>query len=677
MRNLAESPVPGLRFQLAVVAHVKPLRMVALAADQVMKMLIGSRQFKKLVSVFQDHPLNDADGLKGLKGPVNSDQIGFRQAGPLGHFGRRSRPVEGEERAENPLALAGDPQRTGTQALGDRLKQLDGFARHMKTPFINAARRWRRQVRETIVHPRPASLTPYAEGRYLCGASRPPTPAMDQPIDTYLRTLEAFGRQAETYFLEGDWARQRLLQSQILKAADRLLDEPVAAGGHPSELSGVHAAASRILSGASSKEPLSLPRGPAGRSAWQPFHQWIRSPEDRLAAALGSARLLEDWKRFTAAKGLTLSAEPQIFPQAFFRNRRAYLMARNGPHNTAQPMLLAITRTQGELVLDAVLVSEAEITPVFEFSRSILLPRLSHSLDFLPLLEALLPGKPRWQLLLNIGFTVLGKALLLVDLREHLRWNPGRLVEAPGTRGMVMIVFHLPGFPVVFKVIKDCPDPPKSVGRREVLRKYRLVAEQDRVGRLADSHLFENLPFPLEAFDPALLRLLRERAPAALRCHRETVFFREVLVERTMFPLDLLLEDPQADWKALLHEYADAVEDLARANVFPGDLLPKNFGVTRFGRVVFYDYDEVDLLTACTFRRLPPEDSAEALSSGPNDVFPEEWPRFLLRNPEHRAWLESARPALFDPAFWNACRQQYLQGDFVDLFPYRSQRGTE
>jgi len=238
---------------------------------------------------------------------------------------------------------------------------------------------------------------------------------------------------------------------------------------------------------------------------------------------------------------------------------------------------------------------------------------------------------------------------------------------------MVMVVFHLPTFPVVFKIIKDTPDPPKSVGRSEVLRKYRLVAEHDRVGRLADSHLFEHLPFPVEAFAPELLDLLKERCAASLTFSGRMVFFREVLVERKMVPLDLLLEEGKADETALLDEYAAAVEDLAWANIFPGDLLLKNFGVTSLGRVVFYDYDEVEVLTSCFFRRLPDEDG-EITSLGPNDVFPEEWPRFLFRRDETRRYFMDTHARLFDPEFWNQCRSLYARGGFIDLFPYRSQR---
>jgi hypothetical protein len=62
--------------------------------------------------------------------------------------------------------------------------------------------------------------------------------------------------------------------------------------------------------------------------------------------------------------------------------------------------------------------------------------------------------------------------------------------------------------------------------------------------------------------------------------------------------------DPAAAESAII-DYGNALRDLAASNVFPGDLLLKNFGVTSHGRVIFYDYDELCLVSDCVFRDLP------------------------------------------------------------------------
>ena len=503
-----------------------------------------------------------------------------------------------------------------------------------------------------------------------------PDPTTAPGLERHLAVLEDLGKRAERHFLQQEWSELRNLQSLSLEATDAALTTPPVQNGPMDEWINAHAAAGRILGG---EPPTGRLHIPAGERKGTSPSSWIRFDHEQtdnissFPIAILTKRSREAARGFAAAKGLSLPEDFEVFSNAFFRNRRAYFIARYRGALTERLLLLAITHDAEGPVVDAVLASEEEITPVFEFSRAMLIPRRGNDLSFLPLLEEMLPGKPRWQLLLNTGYILLGRALLLEELWRHMKNSRECMVVAPGTPGMVMVVFHLPTFPVVFKIIKDTPDPPKSVGRREVLRKYRLVAEHDRVGRLADSHLFENLPFPAEAFAPELLDLLKERCAASLSFSTRMVFFREVLVERKMNPLDLVLEEKREDEAALLDEYAAAVEDLAWANIFPGDLLLKNFGVTRLGRVVFYDYDEVELLTSCFFRRLPDEDG-EITSIGPSDVFPEEWPRFLFRREDTRRYFTDTHARIFDPKFWNRCRSLYTRGGFIDLFPYRSQR---
>src|SRR6185503_2509662 len=107
--------------------------------------------------------------------------------------------------------------------------------------------------------------------------------------------------------------------------------------------------------------------------------------------------------------------------------------------------------------------------------------------------------------------------------------------------------------------------------------------------------------------------------------------------ERRMTPLNLYLREVDSRHaQDAIVDYGEAIKDLARTNIFPGDMLLKNFGVTRHRRVIFYDYDELCLLTTCHFRDLPAaRDDLEETGAepwyyvGPHDIFPEEFLTFL------------------------------------------------
>ena len=116
-----------------------------------------------------------------------------------------------------------------------------------------------------------------------------------------------------------------------------------------------------------------------------------------------------------------------------------------------------------------------------------------------------------------------------------------------------------------------------------------------------------------------------------------------------MTPLDIYLQQatPEEANQAII-DYGQAIKDLAVTNIFTGDMLLKNFGVTRHGRLVFYDYDELRPLTDCNFRKFPQamsyEDELAAepwFHIGEDDVFPEEFLRFMgLPNNVKETFLE-------------------------------------
>jgi isocitrate dehydrogenase kinase/phosphatase len=268
------------------------------------------------------------------------------------------------------------------------------------------------------------------------------------------------------------------------------------------------------------------------------------------------------------------------------------------------------------------------------------------------------------------------------DLIYHLRHSQDQFVVAPGIRGLVMLVFTLPSYPYVFKVIKDVFGAGKEVDHDTVRRKYQLVKQVDRVGRMADTLEFSFAAFPKERISTGLWEELRAQVPSQLEEDGDDLIVKHLYIERRMVPLNIYLSEAEAAGRndlieGIVAEYGNAIRELAVANIFPGDMLWKNFGVTRYGRVVFYDYDEIELMTDCNFRRLPAavdplqEMSAEAwYSVGRNDVFPEEFGTFLLTSPRVREAFLRTHADLLDPAFWQGAQESVRRGVVLDFFPY-------
>ncbi|RMK20352.1 bifunctional isocitrate dehydrogenase kinase/phosphatase, partial [Pseudomonas aeruginosa] len=278
-----------------------------------------------------------------------------------------------------------------------------------------------------------------------------------------------------------------------------------------------------------------------------------------------------------------------------------------------------------------------------------------------------------------------GKSEFYRALINHLATTDDRFVMAPGVRGMVMSVFTLPGFNTVFKIIKDRFNPSKSVDHATVIQKYQLVKNHDRVGRLADTQQFADFRFPVSKFEPECLAELLEVAPSTVVMEGDVVLIRHCWTERRMTPLNIYLENAsEAQTREALNDYGLAIKQLAAANIFPGDMLLKNFGVTRHGRVVFYDYDEICYLTEVNFRYIPeprfPEDEMSSepwYSVGPNDVFPEEFPRFLFVDLNQRRLFAKLHGNLYDAKYWQGLQEQIREGKVIDVFPYRRQETPE
>ncbi len=367
-----------------------------------------------------------------------------------------------------------------------------------------------------------------------------------------------------------------------------------------------------------------------------------------------------------------------LLPSPCYRNKGAYLVGRLRGLAAARPLVLALVHDDSGIAIDAVLTDPDEVSAVFGFTRSYFHVELEHPAAAVDFLATLMPNKRRDELWTAIGYHKHGKTELYRELMRHLDGPGARFEPSEGDRGMVMSVFTLPSLNVVFKVIKDRFDPPKHTTRSQVMARYDLVFAHDRVGRLADAQEFQHLAFRRDHFDPVFLAELAREAGKSVVVEGERVVVRHCYTERRVTPLNLYLRsaNPTAALAAVI-DYGQAVRDLAAANVFPGDMLLKNFGVTRHGRVIFYDYDELCLLTDCRVRNLPePRAEEDELLGEPwfgvseGDIFPEEFHRFMVLSGELGEGFLANHAELFTPEFWLEMQARQRAGDIVDFFPY-------
>jgi isocitrate dehydrogenase kinase/phosphatase len=396
----------------------------------------------------------------------------------------------------------------------------------------------------------------------------------------------------------------------------------------------------------------------------------------------------------------------QVLSGLFFRNKCCYIVGKliNGfaEFGFALPVL---HDKAGRLVIDAVLYGEDELLLLFSFARAYFMVDMEVPSAYVQYLHSMMPRKPRNEIYNALGLAKQGKTLFYRDFLHHLRHSTDKFRIAPGIKGMVMLVFDLPSFPYVFKVIKDFYPAPKDTSREQIRSKYLLVKQHDRVGRMADTLEYIKVGFPRERFDDALIAEIEQFAPSQLEIsdrdgdgHVE-VLIKHVYIERRMIPLNIYLQEafdaggaePEPQGPAALRargqiergviEYGNAIKDLVAANIFPGDMLFKNFGITRHGKVVFYDYDEIEYITDCNFRRVPQarneedEMSGEVwYSVGPKDVFPETFAPFLLGNQAVREVFMKHHADLLDAAFWQSHKERIQAGHVYDVFPYNQQQ---
>ena len=423
-----------------------------------------------------------------------------------------------------------------------------------------------------------------------------------------------------------------------------------------------------------------------------------RRDAERVAAAILG--------RFHQVK-LRANFQLQVLSGLFYRNKGAYLVGKIINGFIELPFALPILHdSKGRFHVDAALFGEDSLQMLFSFARAYFMVDMEVPSAYVQFLRSLMPRKPGAEIYSALGLAKQGKTLFYRDFLSHLNYSTDRFRIAPGIKGMVMLVFDLPSFPYVFKVIKDFYPPPKDTSREQIKGKYLLVKQHDRVGRMADTLEYSDVGFPLDRFEPALIEEIRRFAPSQLEIADRDgngemeVVLKHVYIERRMIPLNIYLQEsfdmlanPDSPAHAkrakdqLEHavvEYGNAIKDMVAANIFPGDMLWKNFGVTLNGKVVFYDYDEIEYISDCNFRKVPqPRNEEEEMSGeiwysvGPKDVFPETFGPFLLGNVAVREAFMAHHADLLDPAFWQHHKERIQAGHMLDVFPYdEAQRFT-
>lgn len=368
----------------------------------------------------------------------------------------------------------------------------------------------------------------------------------------------------------------------------------------------------------------------------------------------------------------------QIVTQIFYRGRRAYIVGKIYAGAHTLPFILALQNENAGVYVDAVLLDEDDVSILFSFTRSYFFVEADRPYDLVRFLQSLMPRKRIAELYIAIGYHKHGKTELYRHFLRHLEQSDDKFEIAPGERGMVMLVFHLPSYEAVFKIIKDDFDEPKKTTRAQVKAKYNLVFRHDRAGRLVDAQEFEHLAFARTRFDDALLAEMLTKAGGTVRVENERVIISHLYVERRLEPLNLFVKyaDDEAVRRAVL-DYGHAIKDLAKANIFPGDILLKNFGVTRHGRVISYDYDELCLMTDLNFRDLPQanDDDEEFANEawfyvGENDFFPQEFGKWLGLAPQWKQVFLERHADLFETPFWNDVKARLRAGEVIDILPY-------
>ena len=375
--------------------------------------------------------------------------------------------------------------------------------------------------------------------------------------------------------------------------------------------------------------------------------------------------------------------ELQFISTPFIRGKCAYIVGKIVTQlHPDIPVLIALLNDKEKgLYADSLLTDVGAISIVFSFSRSYFFITTDYPSAIVEYLKDLLPGKTRAVLYSAIGLHKQGKTLLYRHFLKYSKTTSEKLIIAPGIKGMVMSVFTFPMYPYVFKVINDKFAPPKMGTKEMVKDRYYFVKNHVRIGRLADTWEFSNVAFPLKDIDDTLLKELKNKASSNIEIEGDLLIIKHMYIENKMTPLNMYLETAnKKQQKHIINDYGKAIDELINANIFPGDMLTKNFGVTRQNRVVFYDYDEITLMSNPVFKKIPKAKTYEQEMAsepwyyvGQNDVFPEEFRYFMLPNPYMKEIFNKKYKKLLDADYWVSVQEKIRENGVMDYYPYGSE----
>jgi len=406
------------------------------------------------------------------------------------------------------------------------------------------------------------------------------------------------------------------------------------------------------------------------RAPYRDFDRSVRTVTDELRSSLESGG-----ERRTIEK-------LEVIKEVFYQMTRAYLVGRISGRGWTLPFVVALRNQESGVVVDAIMLEEGTVSVLFSFTRSYFHVDLAHVGEVVKFLKSILPLKPVSELYTVLGRAKQGKTERFRELFRHLQASDDQFMLAPGEKGLVMVCFTLPSFDVVFKLIRDKFPYQKNILRQDVLQKYDLVFRHDRAGRLVDAQEFKRIKFPKSRFAPDLLHELLTETAATVHEEGDQLLIDHMYIERRMTPLNLYVREASREQaaKAVL-DYGQAIRDLAVTNIFPGDLLLKNFGVTRHGRVIFYDYDELCLVTDCRFREVPQSryEEDEMLAEtwyyvGESDVFPETFINFLGFDPHLKEVFLNAHREILTADWWRGIQERLREGDVLEVLPYHKHR---
>lgn len=370
----------------------------------------------------------------------------------------------------------------------------------------------------------------------------------------------------------------------------------------------------------------------------------------------------------------------ELLKPVFYRGKSAYLIGCICMPDQTVPFVLALqTNDEQQIFVDALLTERKDLSVIFGFARSYFMADTQFPAEVVAFLQKLLPNKKNFELYMSLGFYKHGKTVFYRNFLQHLTNSDDQFEVAPGIRGLVMAVFHLPSYGVVFKIIKDEFAESKKITREHVKDCYRLVKTSDRVGRMADTHEYVNFRLPRERVTPALLDELLEHCASSIELTDSEVIIKHLYIERKMTPLNLYLQQETDEQKirSAIDELGTCIKQIALANIFPGDMLHKNFGITKHGRVVFYDYDEICFMHERNFRAIPKSDdpyAIDTLSVAPNDVFPEQFEHFIVGKKHLKELLKEMHGDLMTPEYWRNVQQITATGAIQNFTPYPKSR---